>query len=116
MRPIGVVCGVILGLALGQAARAAEAENALTSPEKSIAELPGDLWNVAFVWTEPLKHVAKETRHFDPISGAWFGLLEGSMKSVERTAGFFLPAGKDKEKDGPSPSYKSGDMLYKYSF
>ena len=59
--------------------------------ERPLNELPKDAWDLAFVWTEPVKQAVKESRRFDPISGLWFGLLEGSIKSVERTAEFFFP-------------------------
>ena len=59
--------------------------------ERPLSELPKDAWDLAFVWTEPVKQAARESRRFDPISGLWFGLLEGSIKSVERTAEFFFP-------------------------
>ena len=80
--------------------------------EKPIQQLPKDIWDLAWAWTEPIKYVAKETRRFDPVSGVWFGLVEGSVKSVERTAAFFLPD----EKDQSGPEVKSGKLLYRYSF
>ena len=80
--------------------------------ERSLDDLPHDVWDVAFAWTEPIKHVARETRRFDPVSGLWFGLLEGSIKSVERTAGLFLPT-----QDEPSRNTgQSGQPLLRYSF
>ena len=59
--------------------------------ERPLEELPKDAWDLAFVWTEPVKQAARETQRFDPISGLWFGLVEGSIKSIERTADFFFP-------------------------
>lgn len=59
--------------------------------EKSIEELPKDVRDAAFVWTEPLKSVAERSRQFDPVSGLWFGLLDGTVKSVERTVRIFVP-------------------------
>ena len=79
---------------------------------KSIDELPKDALDVAFAWTEPIKQVARETRRFDPISGLWFGLIEGSVKTVERTVNVFLP----KEKGRPDPEFKSGKALIRYQF
>ena len=80
--------------------------------EKSITELPKDIWNLVFVWTEPIKEAARESRRFDPVSGVWFGLLEGSVKSVERTAELFLSG----DKDHPGAEYKSGKALLRYTF
>ena len=80
--------------------------------EKSLGELPKDMWDLAFVWTEPIKQAAKEARRSDPLSGLWFGILEGSVKSVERTANFFLPADEQR----PGPQDKSGKALLRYTF
>ena len=80
--------------------------------ERGIEELPKDVWNLAFVWTEPVKEVARESRRFDPVSGLWFGLLEGSIKSVERTTDFFFPA----DEQQPGTELKSGKPLLRYSF
>ena len=55
--------------------------------ERSLKQLPGDVWSLA---TEPIKSVARETRRVDPITGLWYGLMEGSMKSIQRTANLFL--------------------------
>ncbi|MBI1992565.1 MAG: hypothetical protein HYS71_04960 [Candidatus Omnitrophica bacterium] len=80
--------------------------------EKSLGELPKDVWDLAFVWTEPIKQAAKEARRFDPVSGTWFGILEGSVKSVERAADFFLPG----DEQHPGLQYKSGKALLRYTF
>ncbi len=80
--------------------------------EKSIEELPQDVWTLAFMWTEPIKGVVRESRRFDPVSGLWFGLLEGSITSVERTANFFLPS----EETQQGTNQKSGKPLLRYSF
>ena len=80
--------------------------------EKSIKELPKDVWNLAFIWTEPIKGVARETRRLDPVSGVWIGLIDGSVKSVERTAKFFFPT----EHNAPGPTYKEGKALLRYTF
>ena len=61
---------------------------------------------------EPVKQVARETRRFDPISGLWFGLLEGSIKSVERTVNLVVQP--DEEPSGPQR--KSGKPILRYSF
>ena len=58
--------------------------------ERPLQDLPADVWQVAALWTEPLRAVARDARRFDPISGLWFGLLEGSVKSMQRTADFVL--------------------------
>lgn len=76
---------------------------------RPLEELPKDIWNLASVWTEPIKYVAKETRRFDPISGLWFGLLEGSAKSLERTADVLFPSEHE-------PEVKSGKAILRYSF
>ncbi len=81
--------------------------------EKPIEELTRDLWALAFAWTEPIKQIAKETRRFDPVSGFWFGLLEGSIKSFERTAAVFLPPPQEapkEQRDGEE------EPLLRYSF
>lgn len=54
---------------------------------RPLEQLPQDVWNIA---TEPFTSVARETRRFDPISSLWFGLLESSIKSVQRTAALIL--------------------------
>ena len=80
--------------------------------DKPIEELPRDVWNLAFVWTEPLKQAARESRRFDPMSGVWFGLIEGSIKSVQRAADFLIL-----EHD-PSPTRPSepANPQFRYSF
>ncbi len=79
--------------------------------ERVIKDLPKDVARLAFAWTEPIKQIARNVRRFDPVSGLWFGLVEGSAKSIERTAEVLLP--EDKEQ---SPKVKSGKLLYRYSF
>lgn len=78
----------------------------------AIDELPHDLWNLATLWIEPIKGVARNTRRFDPVSGLWFGLLEGTEKSVERTEKFLLPPTEETSR----PTIKSGKALLRYSF
>lgn len=94
---MGIVC----------AAAAAEAK------DRPIEQLPADVWMVATLWTEPLKEVAKQTRQFDPISGLWFGLVDGSVKSVQRIARFFIP---QEDKAAPGPTYREGKAILRYSF
>ena len=103
MRTIVVV---IAGMLIIVAAAVAEAR------ERLLTELPGDVWDLAFAWTEPIKQAAKYSRTFDPVSGIWFGLLDGSVKSVERAAQFIRL--DDKERTGPET--KSGKALIRYSF
>ena len=86
---------------------------ALWAAERSIEDLPNDVWDLAFVWTEPIKEVARETRRFDPISGLWFGLLEGAVKSIERTADVFLPHQKA---SSPSSTQQENPALLRYTF
>lgn len=105
-----VVGGVLFAMACANASAAALDERD-RRPQRDLIDLPRDVWNLTFVWTEPFKHIARETRRFDPVSGTWFGLLEGSMKSVERAAGVLLP-----NKESESPGVKSGKLLYRYSF
>jgi hypothetical protein len=97
-RAIGWVLSIVL---IGGA-------GAVEARERNLEELPGDVLSLATVWTEPLKSVARETRHFDPVSGLWFGLVEGSVKSLERTANFFLPRNDE-------PPAEPGKLL-RYSF
>ena len=87
------------------AAGAAAAE----TRKKSIDDLPQDVWNIVGA---PVASIARETRRFDPISGAWFGLVEGSVKSLERTAGLLLQH-EAPPSDHPTPSEQP---LVRYSF
>lgn len=85
----------------------------LEARDRPLETLPQDVWELSTVWAEPVKQVAKETRRFDPISGVWFGLLEGSVKSVERTVDFFF------SKDEPAPvrsPAQPNNALLRYSF
>ena len=88
---------------------------AADAKEAPIEELPKDIWMIASLWTEPVKQVARETRRFDPISGAWFGLLEGTVKSYERAAGLFLP-NRSTDNTSPTPVGGSGGPLLRYTF
>ena len=97
---------VMAGMLIVVAAAVAEAR------ERTLTELPADVWNLAFAWTEPIKQAAKYSRTFDPVSGVWFGLLDGSVKSVGRAAQFIRP--EDKERAGPET--KSGKALLRYTF
>ena len=96
----------VLGVTLGA--------GIVEAKDRPIEQLPQDLWNLAFVWTEPVKAIAKQTRQFDPISGLWFGLVDGTVKSVERTAGYLIP--HEDDSTGPSPTFKSGKALLRYTF
>ena len=95
MRTIGAV---VAGLLVVAGAGVAQAR------ERTLAELPGDVWNLATVWTEPIKQAAKYSQQIDPVSGVWFGLLDGSMKSVERATQIL------------HPETKNGKSLLRYSF
>ena len=86
---------------------------AVEAKDKNIEDLPKDVWTLATFWTEPIKQVVKDSRQFDPVSGFWFGLVEGSVKSVERTADVLLPP---KDKSQPGADVKDGKLLYRYSF
>ena len=101
--------GFILALLIQAAGLAGRAE----ARDRPLEELPRDVWELAFVWTEPIKSVAKEMRRFDPLSGLWFGLLEGSVKSVERTAEFFMPRNTQQPPTSPD---QSDNPLLRYSF
>lgn len=77
--------------------------------ERPIEDLPKDVWNLAFVWTEPLKQAARESRRFDPVSGVWFGLLEGSIKSVQRATDLLVPErdpASTRESDPTNPQFR----------
>ena len=100
---------LILILLLQAAGLAGRAE----ARDRPLEELPRDVWDLAFVWTEPIKSVAKEVRRFDPVSGLWFGLLEGSVKSVERTAEWFLP---EKPRHPPTLPDSTDTPLLRYTF
>jgi hypothetical protein len=64
----------------------------VAADERTLGDLPKDAWDVASVVTEPVKGMARGARRLDPISGLWRGLLEGSARSVERTADLLLNA------------------------
>jgi hypothetical protein len=106
MRLAVIVCSLILMLGWAGAAGAKEAP---------IEELPKDIWMVASLWAEPVKQAAQESRRFDPVSGAWFGLLEGTVKSFERAAGLFLPE-RSTDNAPPAPTGGSGGPLLRYTF
>lgn len=82
--------------------------SAMGAEDKPIEQLPQDVLELAFAWTEPIKQVAKRSRQFDPVSGLWIGLVDGSVKSVERTAQFLL-------EDRSSTSHEPG-KIFRYSF
>lgn len=104
MKRIVALLSVVL--LLGAATRAA-------AEEKAIADLPKDLWVLATVWTEPIKGVAREVRRLDPVSGFWFGLLEGSVKSVEHATHVLLGSPREANKQ---PQTSSDKPLVRYSF
>jgi len=82
--------------------------------EQPLQRLPSDAWDLATVWTEPIKEVAKQTRAFDPISGLWFGILNGSVKSLERVTRLLLVRQHERpDANAPSPSDKA---LLRYTF
>ena len=99
---------VVVAIGVGNWAGMVEAK------DRPIEQLPQDVWNLALVWTEPIKAVVKQTRQFDPISGLWFGLVDGSVKSVERTAQFILPS--DRDDNALHPTYKGEKAILRYSF
>lgn len=76
--------------------------------EKSIEELPKDVRDAAFIWTQPIKSVAEQSRQLDPVSGLWFGLLDGTVKSVERAVRIVVPR---EGGEAPEPSKQ-----FKYNF
>ena len=108
MRALGAVAAVVLGLSGWTAG--------LEARDRPIEELPKDAWDLAFVWTEPIKQAAQESRRFNPISGVWFGLLEGSVKAVERTAGFVLLSSDSGDEAGTKTPSKTSNALLRYSF
>ena len=63
---------------------------AVLADEKPIQQLPRDVGGLAMTWTEPIQSVVERSHQFDPVSGLWFGLLEGSVKSVEQTIKFLF--------------------------
>lgn len=79
---------------------------------KSITELPKDAVDLAFVWTEPIKGVAHQTRLLDPVSGLCVGLVEGSVKSLARAFHVFAPA----HSSAGSLSDPNKKPLLRYSF
>ena len=83
--------------------------------EKTIKDIPKDAWNLGTVWTEPIKGVARETRRMNPIIGLWHGLWQGSIKSLQRTAEFFIPP-KEEEPQPNQPAQPEEQPLLRYSF
>jgi hypothetical protein len=77
--------------------------------DPSIEQLPRDVGNAATIWTEPLKSVAEQSRRRDPVSGLWFGLLEGSVRSVERTVNLI----RDRESAHPQ---RDAGKIFRYQF
>jgi hypothetical protein len=77
--------------------------------ERPLEELPHDAWDAATGWAQPIKSSA---RRVDPISRLWLGMLEGSVRSVERTAGLLM------YRNEPDAGQKEGEdsALLKYSF
>lgn len=88
---------------------------ALEARERPIEALPKDVWDLAVAWTEPIQQAARESRRFDPVSGVWFGLLEGSVKAIERTTNFFLPEADAKREQAPSRQ-EPGKAIFRYTF
>lgn len=84
-----------------------------TAAEKPLEELPQDVLALADAATQPVQQVHRDTRRFDPISGVWFGLVEGSVKSVEHTAKFFFDVTKE---DDAQHTRTGKNPLVKYSF
>lgn len=82
--------------------------------EQPLQKLPADVWDLATVWTEPIKEVAKQTRAFDPISGLWFGILNGSVKSLERVTRLLLARRHERPNTHTPPA--SGKALFRYTF
>lgn len=86
---------------------------AVSAAERPLDQLPQDVLALADAVTQPVRQVHRETRRFDPISGVWFGLVEGSVKSVEHTAKFFFDATKE---DDAQHTRTGKNPLVKYSF
>lgn len=82
--------------------------------EQPLQKLPADVWDLATIWTEPIKEVAKQTRSLDPISGVWFGLLNGSVKSLERVTRLLLI--RSHERPNPNAPSTSDKALLRYTF
>ena len=102
-----VMAWIVLMLAAGWAGEA-------DAREKPLEELTQDVWTLAFAWTEPIKQAAKEARRFDPVSGVWFGLLEGSIKSFERAAAVFFPPPQEAPKERRGQPLE--EPLLRYTF
>ena len=83
----------------------------VSATEKPIEEFPKDVKEFAFAWTEPIKSVAEEARHVDPIRALWFGLLKGSFRSVQRMARLFLPSRSETEEPR-----QGSEKLLEYTF
>ena len=85
---------------------------AVCGVEKPLKDLPKDVTDVALLWTQPIKSVAEQSRRFDPVSGLWFGLLDGTVKSVERAVRIFVP----REEPAPARPGSKPDKLLEYTF
>lgn len=76
--------------------------------ERSIQELPKDVWDLTFAWTEPLKVIARETRRTNPVSGIWHGLLYGPFRTADRATDIM-----DERENLPGPE---AEKQFRYSF
>ena len=76
--------------------------------ERSIQNLPKDVWDLTFAWTEPLKETAEETRRTNPIAGIWRGLLYGPFRTADRATGIM-----DERENLPGPE---AEKQFRYSF
>lgn len=94
-----VIAALVLCCACAAPVRAAD--------ERPIETLPGDVVNAATVWTEPIKAI--HARGFDPISGLWVGLIEGTVASAQRALGLI----QGRASSNPA---RDGGKLFRYSF
>lgn len=79
--------------------------------EKTIDQLPDDIVDIATVWIEPIKQVHKRSKQLDPISSLWFGLIEGSIKSVERVVSMVFS-----QEDQPHTPPRKPSETFRYTF
>ena len=82
---------------------------AWAADERPIETLPGDVFNAATVWTEPVKAIHARSLRFDPVSGLALGLWEGTVASVQRVTGLL-------QGPGSSEPARDAGKQFRYAF
>ena len=74
--------------------------------ERSVAELPKDVWEIAFGWTQPLHQASVDSLSSNTLNSLWLGLVGGSIGSVGRTASFLLFPLNEPATSEPAKQYR----------